>query len=251
MRTVLKAACRGSKSFKPEILPNIKKENQMPTIFITGAGRGIGLELARVYAASGYHVIASVRNIAEAKSVLSFAELIELEVTDPASVAALHKFMENKTIDVLINNAGIIGPDAQSTTEMDFDGFMKTLEVNTVAPLRIVQAVLPALRRAKEPKLATISSKMGSLSYAPSDHVAYRASKAAANKVIQCLATDFKPLGIAVASLHPGWVKTDMGGEDADIDVKTSAAGIKSVIDRLSLATTGRFWNYDGSKLDW
>jgi NAD(P)-dependent dehydrogenase (short-subunit alcohol dehydrogenase family) len=223
----------------------------MPTIFITGAGRGIGLELARVYAAAGYHVIASVRNAAQAKSVLSFAELIELEVTDPASVMALHEFMKTKTIDVVINNAGIIGPDAQSTTDMDFDGFMKTLEVNTVAPLRIVQALLPALQRATTPKLATISSMMGSLSYASSDRVAYRASKAAANKVVQCLATDFKPLGIAVASLHPGWVRTDMGGSDADIDVKESAAGIKAVMDKLSLATTGQFWNYDGSKLAW
>ncbi len=223
----------------------------MPTIFITGAGRGIGLELARVYAASGYQVIASVRNIAEAKSVLDFAELIELEVTDPASVAALQKTMEKKTIDVLINNAGIIGPDAQSATHMDFDGFMKTLEVNTMAPLRIVQALLPALKRGTTPKLATISSLMGSLSYASSDRVAYRASKAAANKVVQCLATDLKPLGIAVASLHPGWVRTDMGGADADIDVKESAAGIKVVMDKLSLATTGRFWNYDGSKLAW
>ena len=223
----------------------------MPTIFITGAGRGIGLELARVYSAAGYHVFASVRSVAQAKSLLSFAELIELEVTDPASVAALHKAMEKKTIDILINNAGIIGLDAQSTTEMDFDGFMKTLEVNTVAPLRIVQALLPALHRGTTPKLATISSMMGSLSYASSDRVAYRASKAAANKVIQCLATDFKPLGIAVDSLHPGWVRSDMGGSDADIDVKTSAAGVKAVMDKLSLATTGRFWNYDGSKLDW
>ncbi len=144
----------------------------MPTIFITGAGRGIGLELARVYSAAGYHVFASVRSVAQAKSLLSFAELIELEVTDPASVAALNKAMEKKTIDILINNAGIIGPDAQSTTNMDFVGFMKTLEVNTVAPLRIVQALLPALQRATSPKLATISSMMGSLSYASSDRVA-------------------------------------------------------------------------------
>jgi NAD(P)-dependent dehydrogenase (short-subunit alcohol dehydrogenase family) len=235
--------------FHPKL--TTQRKSHMPTIFITGAGRGIGLELARVYAAAGYHVIASVRSVTQAKSVLSFAELIELEVTDPTSVAALHEFMETKTIDVLINNAGIIGPDAQSTTDMDFDGFMKTLEVNTVAPLRIVQALLPALQRATTPKLATISSMMGSLSYASSDRVAYRASKAAANKVVQCLATDFKPLGIAVASLHPGWVRTDMGGSDADIDVKESAAGIKAVMDKLSLATTGRFWNYDGKILDW
>ncbi len=223
----------------------------MPTILITGANRGIGLELARVYAAAGFQVLATIRNAAQAKSILPFAEVIELEVTNSASVLALKHALENRNLDVLINNAGIIGPDHQSTTDMDFDGFMKTLEVNTVAPLRIVQAVLPALRRASNAKLATISSKMGSLSYAPSDQVAYRASKSAANKVIQCLATDLKPMGIAVASLHPGWVRTDMGGKNADIDAKESAAGIKAVIDNLTPATTGRFWNYDGSNLDW
>lgn len=223
----------------------------MQTILITGASRGIGLELSRTYTAAGFRVIATVRDVPMAKDILPFAELIELEVTEPASVAKLQAQMQGETIDVLINNAGIIGPDLQSTTDMDFDGFLKTLEVNTVAPLRIVQALLPALKRAKQPKLATVSSKMGSLSYAASDQVAYRASKSAANKVIQCLSTDLKSAGIAVASLHPGWVRTDMGGAGADIAVTESAMGIKAVMDKLTLATTGRFWNYDGSELGW
>ncbi len=223
----------------------------MQTILITGAARGIGLELCRAYLAAGFHVIATARNIAAAQKLLPQAELIELEVTDPASVSNLQKLMQDKTIDILINNAGIIGPDQQSTTHMDFDGFLKTLEVNTVAPLRIVQALLPALKRAKQAKLATISSQMGTLSSASSDRVAYRASKAAANKVVQCLATDLRPMGIAVASLHPGWVQTDMGGTSADITPPESAKGIKAVMDKLTLATTGRFWNYDGSELKW
>ncbi len=223
----------------------------MQTILITGAARGIGLELCRAYLAAGFHVIATARNIAAAKKLLPQAELIELEVTDPSSVSNLQKQMQGKTLDVLINNAGIIGPDRQSTTDMDFDGFLKTLEVNTVAPLRIVQALLPALKRAKQAKLATISSQMGTLSSASSDRVAYRASKAAANKVVQCLATDLRPMGIAVASLHPGWVQTDMGGSSADITPTESAKGIKAVMDKLTLANTGRFWNYDGSELKW
>ncbi len=223
----------------------------METVLITGGARGVGLALSHIYEAAGFHVIATVRNVAAAQKLLPKAELIECEVTDPASVANLQKQMQGKTLDVLINNAGIIGPDQQSATEMDFDGFLKTLEVNTVAPLRIVQAVLPALKRAKQAKLATISSQMGTLSSASSDHVAYRASKAAANKVVQCLATDLRPMGIAIASLHPGWVQTDMGGTSADITPTESAKGIKAVMDKLSLATTGRFWNYDGSELKW
>ena len=225
----------------------------MPTLLITGAGRGIGLELAKAYSTAGFKVIAGVRSAANsrAKADLSFAEILDLEVTDPASVENLRAKMQGETIDVLINNAGIIGPDNQSTAEMDFDGFLKTLEINTVAPLRIVQAALPALLRASAPKLATISSLMGTLSSSASDHVAYRASKAAANKVIQCLATDLKAAGIAVASLHPGWVRTDMGGSGADISVEESARGIKAVLDKLTLKETGHFWNYNGTKLKW
>ena len=223
----------------------------MQTVLITGAARGIGLELCRAYQAAGFHVIATVRNIVEAKKLLPQAELIECEVTDPASVSDLQKQMQGKTIDILINNAGILGSDRQTSTDMDFDGFLEILAVNTVAPLRIVQAVLPALRRAKQAKVATISSNIGSFSTASSDRMAYRASKAAANKIVQCLATDFRPMGIAVASLHPGWVKTDMGGTSADITPTQSAQGIKAVMDKLTLSTTGRFWNYDGSELKW
>ena len=223
----------------------------MQTVLITGGARGVGLALSHIYEAAGFHVIATVRNIAAAQKLLPKAELIECEVTDPASVANLQKQMQGKTIDILINNAGILGSDRQTSTDMDFDGFLEILAVNTVAPLRIVQAVLPALKRAKQAKVATISSNIGSFSTASSDRMAYRASKAAANKIVQCLATDFRPMGIAVASLHPGWVKTDMGGSSADITPTISAKGIKSVMDKLTISTTGRFWNYDGGELKW
>jgi NAD(P)-dependent dehydrogenase (short-subunit alcohol dehydrogenase family) len=223
----------------------------MNTIFITGANRGIGLELSRRYADAGWRVIAGIRDVARKGSILPFAECVALDVADGASVSALAAKFKSDAIDVLINNAGVIGPDAQSSSDMDFDGFLDTLNINTLGPLRITQALMPALQRAKAAKIVTITSKMGSLSYAPSDHIAYRASKAAVNKVMQCVATDMKPQGIAVAVIHPGWVRTDMGGAGADIDVSTSAAGIFAVIDKLSLATTGQFWNYDGSVIQW
>jgi NAD(P)-dependent dehydrogenase (short-subunit alcohol dehydrogenase family) len=223
----------------------------MNTILITGANRGIGFELSRRYADAGWRVIAGVRDVARAQPLLPFAECAEVDVSKSASVAALAAKYGKDTIDVLINNAGVIGPDAQSSSHMDFDGFLDTLNVNTLGPMRVAQALLPALQRAKAAKIITITSKMGSLSYAPSDHIAYRASKAAVNKVMQCLATDMKPEGISVAVIHPGWVRTDMGGAGADIDVSTSAKGIMSVIEKLTISTTDLFWNYDGSAIQW
>jgi NAD(P)-dependent dehydrogenase (short-subunit alcohol dehydrogenase family) len=223
----------------------------MTTIFITGASRGIGLELARLYSAKGCRVIAGVRDVAQTQSLLPDAECIELDVASNTLTAALSRKLQNDSIELLINNAGVIGPEAQTSSQMDFEGFIDTLNVNTLGPLRVAQALLPALKRAKAAKIVTITSKMGSLSYASSDHIAYRASKAAVNKVMQCVATDMKPQGIAVAVIHPGWVRTDMGGTSADIDVSTSAKGIMAVIEKLSISTTGQFWNYDGSAIQW
>jgi NAD(P)-dependent dehydrogenase (short-subunit alcohol dehydrogenase family) len=223
----------------------------MTTVVITGAGRGIGLALARSYVAAGATVIRTLRD-PTASAEPALGEVLPLEVADAGSVAALAEALADRPIDVLINNAGIIGPQGPSSLETDFDGFLNTLKINTLGPLRVTQALLPNLRLSKHaPRVAIISSRMGSLSYAKSDDIAYRASKAAVNKIAQALATDLAPEGIAVASIHPGWVRTDMGGADADIDPVTSAEGVKAVIDGLSVANTGRFWNYDGTERAW
>jgi NAD(P)-dependent dehydrogenase (short-subunit alcohol dehydrogenase family) len=134
---------------------------------------------------------------------------------------------------------------------MDFDGFAETLAVNTLGPLRVTQALLPCLRRSGAPIVAVISSGMGSMAYAKSDHIAYRASKAAVNKVVQCLATDLEGERIVVISIHPGWARTDMGGPLADIAPEESGAGIKALLDRITLADTGRFWSYNSSEMQW
>ena len=128
---------------------------------------------------------------------------------------------------------------------------LQTLAVNVLAPLRIAQAFLPHLKRSGRPRLLTISSNMGSMSYAKSDHLAYRASKAAVNKVMQGLATDLQALGIAVAAIHPGWVRTDMGGRGADIEAGESARGILDIAEKLDLAGTGKFLRYDGAEMAW
>jgi NAD(P)-dependent dehydrogenase (short-subunit alcohol dehydrogenase family) len=223
----------------------------MATILITGANRGIGLELAKQYAAAGDTVFRTMRGHDKADGPVG--ELLPLDVTSDASAAGLADMLKGRPIDLLINNAGVIGPDSahQTSTEMDFSGFQAALDANVLGPLRVTQALLPNLRAAKSAKIAVISSQMGQLSSKQSGFVAYRASKAAVNKVFQCLAADLAGEGIAVAMLHPGWVRTDMGGVGADLDVSESASGIRKVLGALDVATTGRFTAWDGRTLDW
>lgn len=225
---------------------------RVPTVVITGASRGIGQRLASEYLKSGWRVVPTVRRICDGDLLAAEgADVVLLDVADQDSVEQLRIRLEGVPIDVVVNNAGVLGPMLQTSVEMDFAGFAETLAVNTLGPLRVAQALLSNLRAGHQPRLVNISSRMGSLSYAKSNNVAYRASKAALNKVTQCLATDLAPMGIAVAALHPGWVRTNIGGDDADLDVQTSAAGIRAVIDGLRLSTTGSFLNYDGADLAW
>ena len=226
----------------------------MTTILITGTNRGIGLEMANQALAKGWTVYGSARApVTDPDAHIchhpNFHDL-PFDVTDHAAVRAAAAGI-GEPIDILINNAGIIGPERQSTLDMDFDGFARTLAVNTLAPLAVAQAFLPQLKRSAAPRILTISSQMGRMSYAKSDRIAYRASKAAVNKVMQGLATDLKPMGVAVANLHPGWVRTDMGGAAADIAPAESAAGILKLAEALTLEGTGRFYNWDGSELAW
>jgi NAD(P)-dependent dehydrogenase (short-subunit alcohol dehydrogenase family) len=220
----------------------------MATVVITGGNRGIGLELAHLYAAAGDQLILGVRR---PQSADALGEIAPLDVADDLSVAAFAKALNNRPVDILINNAGIIGPNQQSALSTDFAGFLDVLNVNTLGPLRVTQALLPNLRQSKHAKMVVISSRMGSLSYSKSDRVAYRASKAAVNKLTQCLATDLAADNIAVAALHPGWARTDMGGPTADIAPEESARGLKAVIDGLSMAQSGQFLSYDGTVLAW
>jgi NAD(P)-dependent dehydrogenase (short-subunit alcohol dehydrogenase family) len=226
----------------------------MTTILITGAARGIGRALCEDALRRGWSVIGSVRDAAIAKALEAelgprFQALV-FDVTDATALAKAAAAL-NRPIDILINNAGIIGPERQTSLDMDFDGLRQTLEVNTLAPLRVTQAFLPHLKRCDRPRILTISSGMGSMSYASSDQLAYRISKAAVNKAMQGLATDLRRQGVALAVLHPGWVRTDMGGRGADIDAAESARGILDIAEKLDLAGTGRFLRYDSSPMAW
>lgn len=230
----------------------------MKTVLITGANRGIGLELTRERVAQGDQVLACARKPADAAMLQALAanhraalSVIPLNVADATSVFALCNAVGERPLDVLVANAGIIGPERQSTLDMDYEGWAETFAVNAMGPLRVAQALLPNLRRSENALVMIVSSQMGSMASSSSDRLAYRASKAAANKVAQALAHDFKPMGIAVVAVHPGWVRTDMGGAQAPLAPAESARGLSRLIDETGMAHTGRFLNVDGAELRW
>lgn len=207
-------------------------------ILVTGANRGIGAALVAAARLEGHDVVTHSRTGAGTD--------IACDLSDVAAIAGA--FGGLGRIDVLVNNAGIIGPDRQSTLDMDFEGFAETLTINTLAPLAVAQAVLPALRASGQGKIVTVSSQMAWMGYAKSDRIAYRASKAAVNKVMQGLATDLAADRIPVALVDPGWVQTDMGGPEADVTPDEVATGILGLIERLSMSDTGKFFKFTGEE---
>ncbi len=229
----------------------------MAIVLITGANRGIGLALAKAYAGRRDKVYAAVRATSDRTELDAFAEaargwveVIQMDVCDPAEIGRVKRRLEAEPIDVVINNAGVGGPDRQSATDMDYDGLAETLAINSIAPLRIANAFLPNVKAAKG-KIVTLSSQMGQMQSASSDSLAYRVSKAAVNKLMRGLATELKPFGVPVLIVHPGWVKTEMGGEGAQLTPEESAAGVIKLIDKLDIASTGKFLAWNGKELAW
>jgi len=207
-------------------------------IFITGVNRGIGKALKNAAIVDGHTVIGTTRDGRDDTAALT--------LDHPAGIA--DQLANVGPIDVLINNAGVIGPDRQSPTDMDYAGFADTLTVNTIAPLAVANALLPQLRAGTSPKIITLSSQMAWMGYRRADRIAYRASKAAVNKVMQGLATMLEPDNIPVAVIDPGWVRTDMGGADADEDPAAVALGILAIMERLGIADTGKFFQFSGEE---
>ncbi|MGI3186769.1 SDR family oxidoreductase [Nioella aestuarii] len=209
---------------------------------VTGASRGIGLELVRQLCARGDAVLGTCRD-GETRDVGAWQAL---DVTDPASVAALSA-AHSGPVDLLVCNAGVY---LDKLHQID-DGFppemwAHTFAVNVTGVFLTVQALLPQLRAAGGAKIAIIGSQMGSDTKAPGGSFIYRASKAAALNLGRNLAAELLPEGIAVGVYHPGWVQTDMGGTAADITVRDSAEGLLARFDALSLASTGCFLTWDG-----
>lgn len=215
---------------------------------VTGANRGIGLELARQLKARGASVVAVCRKPSPELEALGVRTESGIDVTDPAARAALAERLAQDTIDLLINNAGLLVDD--SLGALGADGVRRQFEVNALAPLLLTEALLPRL--GKGAKVALITSRMGSMGDNDSGgYYGYRMSKAALNAAGVSLARDLKPRGIAVAILHPGYVRTEMTGRQGLIDADESARTLLQRIDELTLETTGRFLHQNGDALPW
>jgi NAD(P)-dependent dehydrogenase (short-subunit alcohol dehydrogenase family) len=226
-------------------------------VLVTGANRGIGLELARQLLSRGDKVDAAVRDPERAAQLRALAPATRLrihrcDVADGASVAALARALGDTALDVLVNNAGVWGGERQRVGDMDFAEAMRTYEINALGALRVSLAVLPHLRRGTGKKILSITSGMGSIDDNKSGgYLGYRMSKAALNMMAKTLAVDLRGDGIASAVINPGWVKTDMGGAGAPTAVADSARGIIAQLDALTLETSGRFLNWRGGTYAW
>jgi NAD(P)-dependent dehydrogenase (short-subunit alcohol dehydrogenase family) len=219
----------------------------MATVLITGANRGIGLALAGAYANRGDKVIAVVRRSSPALDRLGVEVQSGIDLNSDASVAKLAAALAGRSIDILINNAGVHRSD--SFGNLDWKGMREQFETNTLAPIRLTHALAANLARGA--KVAIVTSRSGSIGDNGSGgNYGYRMSKAAVNMAGVNLAIDLKPKGVAVAILHPGMVNTDMGSPQG-IDPALSAERLMARIDELSLATTGRFLHAEGQSLPW
>jgi NAD(P)-dependent dehydrogenase (short-subunit alcohol dehydrogenase family) len=240
----------------------------MPTVLVTGAARGLGLELARQYAGEGWTVFACVRTPARATELAALAasaggrvEVHALDLENHASIDALAAALAGRPVDVLLNSAGIMGQGSFAAEGIafgrfgssDFDDWGHVFRVNVMGPMKMAEAFVGHVAASGQKKIVALTSVVGSIARNTAGSLyAYRASKAALNAVMRSMSIDLHNThGILAAPIHPGWVRTDMGGARADIDAVTSVAGIRNVVAGLDAARAGRFWMYDGSELPW
>ncbi len=228
----------------------------MPTVMITGANRGIGLELTRQYAKDGWTVIATCRNIispGEIATIQGDVRVYSLEVTHPREIERLVADLKDTKINLLINNAGFYGDRNTGSTDIDVADWEKSFRINTIAPLMVSSAFIDNIASGEGGMIATISSVLASIAESSpnSASYAYRTSKAAVNMAMHVFAEEVRPREVPVILLHPGWVQTDMGGPNAAIDAATSAAGIRNVLAQSGMAETGRLFAYDGREIPW
>ena len=227
----------------------------MPTVMITGANRGIGLEFARQYAAAGWRILAGCRspgNAGDLHRLNGNITIHALDVADPASVNTAKAAIGAEPIDLLINNAGVIGQRAGKLGNVDYADWSETLNINLLGPARVAGAFVDNVLASRQKKLATVSTRMSSMSECKAiDFVAYRTSKAALNMMMTLAANELGPKGATVVLLHPGWVQTALGGPNAVMTAKDSVTGMRAVLDRLVPADNGHFMNFDGTPIPW
>ena len=222
------------------------------TVLITGANRGIGLELARQYSAAGWQVIGTARRPDSADALRAIdAEVLQLDVTEQESVDRLARDLADRPIDILINNAGI-QPLMWKLNDVDIGEFERALNVNTIGPVRVVRALLPNLRSGERRKIVNVTTNLSSIAdNTDGGFYGYRESKTALNMFTRSLAAELGPDGFICIVLHPGWVRTDLGGPDAPLSVTESVTGMRRVIEGLVPADNGSFQTYSGEQMAW
>jgi len=228
-------------------------------ILITGANRGIGLEMVRYANEQGWRIFACCRNPHNAENLFNIAKLsngqISVHIADMMELPTLQALsyeLRNDPIDILVNNAGIYGPDKNSFGAVDVDGWLQAFQVNSIAPLKMVEAFSEQLLMGNRKLVACMSSKMASMddNGSGSSYI-YRSSKTALNAVVKSLSIDLKEKGIISVALHPGWVKTEMGGPNAEITARECVEQIFNNLASLTIKDGGRFIDIDGSDIPW
>jgi NAD(P)-dependent dehydrogenase (short-subunit alcohol dehydrogenase family) len=231
----------------------------MPTVLVTGANRGLGLEFARQYAGEGWQVLAACRAPDAATDLQKLASasgrrirVLGMNVTDTASVRTAAAALKGEAIDLLLNNAGVGGPPDQQLGNLDYAAWARVLDTNTLGPMRVVEAFLENVAKGNRKQIVTITSAMGSIEdNASGGRYAYRSSKAAVNMVMKSLSIDLAPRGITCLMVHPGWVRTDMGGPGGKITPAESVRALRSLIESIKPEDSGKFLNYDGRPYPW
>jgi len=231
----------------------------MPTLLITGANRGIGLELSKQYLKKGWQVHACCRDAGKADALNTLAKNYKemltvhtLEVTNEKQMDALKTALHNKPVDILLNNAGVHALGASQFGQTDSKAWDEAVAVNLVAPMKMMEHFVENVSISDKKIIASMSSKMGSMDDNGSGGAyAYRATKAALNAVMVSAAHDLRHLDITALILHPGWVRTDMGGPNGEISVEESAQKLSKILDNCSIEDSGKFFDIDGSIIPW
>lgn len=230
----------------------------MNTVLITGANRGIGLEFVKQYADANWQVFACCRNPSHADELLQVQhdytniQIIQLDITSGESVQDLANELNGISIDHLICNAGVYGESGERLGSIDYQNMQHVFDVNTVGTLRVCEALIDNVANSQHKLVIAISSRMGSVADNQMGRAySYRASKAALNIVMKSLAIDTKDQGVKVLILHPGWVMTNIGGENANQTPEQSVNAMRELIAKHSAAAHADFYSYDGSQIEW
>ena len=220
----------------------------MGVVLITGANRGIGLELARQMAARGRKVIGTARRPEDAAELQKVAKVIALDVADEASVEAMAKEVGDEAVDVLFNNAGVSSksPKLEACTKEEL---ARVFAINSIGPVLVTKALLGNVRKGERKLVVNITSQLGSIARNEGGSYGYRASKAALNMFTSCMAKEHKD--VTFIAMHPGWVQTDMGGQNAPLKVEESVSSMLLALERVGAADSGRFLNFDGTTIPW